>query len=137
MKFQLSVCGYRFKWKNSNWGSCESFGKNCPGIYPGYPVFMYLSSGPVCNEKQFFQLVPSHNNLGFHFTPVDVTGFIYEDMLDKHLKGIVTDAYWGIGSGAPIGAFMRELEFEILPQETSCSCPAGKLFNQGCCCGGN
>ena len=89
MKYTLTLKGHHFSWNNSSWGFADfttNFGDD--------PQLFYINQA---GEKQIFRLVPSYGKyLGYRLMPVDISGFVLID---------------NIGTGAPIGAFMRELAY--------------------------
>jgi hypothetical protein len=117
---KLNCRGYRFSWSDSSW----SVGAFDPASND--PHLAYLPK--LGDEKQIYRLIPSSGKyLGITLVPVEVSGIIPGNLWP----------WREIGSGAPIGAFMRELEYTKIEQneiEKVCSCSSRTLFNQGCCC---
>ena len=103
MKYlKLNCRGYRFSWSDHSW----SVGAFDPSSND--PHLAYLPK--LGDEKQIFRLIPSSGKyLGFNLVPVEVSGIISGNLWP----------WRKIGSGAPVGAFMRELAYtKITPGET-------------------
>ncbi len=119
-----------FSWKNSSWRLIRE-GDLSEIHLPSIDVHAIYNHGD--DKQQVFQLVKSLNKPGscldLHYVGVDVSGLC---LWWKHRWPHHT--YDHIGSGAPIGAFLRELTFCKVPGLV-CTCHPSDLLACGCSCG--